>query len=261
MTYSLQKASVWKRFSAFLFDAVILFTVAIGIAAGVSAIVKYDDTSAIYETLEEYHMNQVEEKYKDFGITFDKPREEYEGDQLTKYNEAVDELNKNRQSDMLLAHYYTLLVNKTTVIVAISLFIAFIGLEFVVPLFLKHGRTLGKKLFGIGVMHTNGVRVRGVSVFVRSILMKYAVETMIPASVILQFLFGSGGMIGIILTFIILASHIIMPLVTKTNSALHDGFSSTVVIDYATQRIFDSEEELIEYKKEQAAKLAAERRY
>lgn len=261
MTYSLQKASIWKRISAFLFDAVILFTIAIGIAAVISAIIGYDDTAASYEALENYHLKQVEEEYKEFGISFDKPRESYEGEQLQKYEEAVTALNKNRQEDKLLSFYYTLLVNKTMVIVAIGLLIAFIGLEFVVPLFFGHGRTLGKKIFGIGVMHSNGVKAKPVTLFIRAILMKYAVETMIPVSVILQLMLGAGGSIGIILSVIILATELIMPIVTKTNSALHDGFCSTVVIDYATQRIFENEEELIKYKRQLAAKLAEERKY
>lgn len=260
MTYSLQKASIWKRFSAFVFDAVILFTLAIGIMAIVSAIIGYSDTSATYETIESIHKKDVEDKYKEFGISFDKPRESYEGEQLEKYEQAVKELNKNRQNDPLLGHYYTLLVSKTMVIVALGLMIAFIALEFVVPLFFKNGRTLGKKIFGIAVMHTNGVKIKSITLFIRAILMKYAIETMIPVSVLLQFMFGSGGMLSAILTLAIFATQIIMLIATKTNSALHDGFCSTVVVDYATQRIFDSEDELIEYKRQQAARIAEERR-
>jgi len=260
MTYSIQKASIWKRFSAFLFDAVILFTLAIGLAAIVSWAIGYGNTSACYEAAELYHREKIEEEYSEFGITFDEPRESYKGEQLEKYEEAVKALNKSRQEDELLAYYYTMLVNKTMIIVALGLLIAFIGLEFVVPLIFGHGRTLGKKIFGIAVMHSNGVKIKSVTVFIRAILMKFAVETMIPASVLLQFMFGAGGMLGIILAFIILAVQIIMPLATKNRYALHDGFCSTVVVDYATQRIFESEAALIEYKREEAARLAEQRR-
>ena len=264
MRYSLQKAGIWKRISAFLFDAVILFTVAIGIAAIVSAIIGYDEAAASYEKHEVFLADLIEneKEYKELGITFDEPRESYTGEKLEAYDKALKDLEELRQSDKPLAVKFTMMYNKAMVIVGVALFIAFLALEFVVPLFFGHGRTLGKKIFGIGVMHTNGVRVRGVAMFARSVLMKFAVETMIPMSVLVNFYFRVEiGLLMLLLALIVLGSQLIMPIVTKTNSALHDGFTSTVVIDFATQMIFENEEALINYKKKIAAEIAKEREY
>ena len=41
---------------------------------------------------------------------------------------------------------------------------------------------------------------------------------------------------------------------TKTNSSIHDLLSDTVVVDFACQQIFDTEEELIAYKQAQHEK-------
>ena len=264
MRYSLQKAGIWKRISAFLFDAVILFTVAIGIAAVISAVIGYDESTASYEARERYLADFIEnlDEYKELGITFDEPRDSYTGERLETFDKAFKELEVLRQNDEPLAVKFTMMYNKAMVIVGLALLIAFLTLEFVVPLLFGHGRTLGKKIFGIGVMHSNGVRVRGVAMFARSILMKFAVETMIPMSVLVNFYFRVEiGLVMILLALIVLGSQLIMPIVTKTNSALHDGFTSTVVIDYSSQMIFENEEALIEYKKKLAAEIAKEREY
>lgn len=264
MNFTIQRAGIWKRISAFLFDAVILFTVAIGIAAILSAIIGYDKTAEAYEKRERELADIIEAKgeYKELGITFDEPRESYKDEKLTAYDKAVKELEALRQNDGTLAGSFAFLYYKAKVIVGLAFLIAFLLLEFAVPLFFKNGRTFGKKIFGIGVVHSNGVKVRGITMFARSILMKFAVETMIPMSILIDFYFMvETGLIMVLLAFAILSTHIIIPIVTKTNSALHDGFTSTVVIDYATQMIFESEADLVEYQKKRAAKIAAEREY
>ena len=252
MAYDLQKASMWKRISAFLFDVIILVTVAIGLAIGVSSVIRYDDTMHEYYSIEEKHLNNIE---KEFGISFDDKEIDKE-----ILEQATEELNKRRGEDQLLSNTFSLMINKILVIVSVSLLLAFLILEFAIPLFFGHGRTLGKKIFGIAIMQINGVRLKSISLFIRSILGKYTVETMIPVFVAITFLFGSGGIIGVIVALAILIVQVGMLIATKTNSALHDGLASTVVVDYATQMIFATEAELVEYQRQRAAKLAEERR-
>jgi predicted acyltransferase len=50
--------------------------------------------------------------------------------------------------------------------------------------------------------------------------------------------------------FLILVLQIGIMAATSTNSAIHDCLASTVVVDMATQMIFDTEEELLAFKKE-----------
>ena len=60
---------------------------------------------------------------------------------------------------------------------------------------------------------------------------------------------------GIVLLQVILLG------VSKTNSAIHDHLAGTVVIDIASQRIFDTTDDMIEYKKKIAAEKAAKQAY
>ena len=57
MMYDLQKASIWKRASAFLFDVILLSVAAVGFAFIISAVTGYDgytkELDGIYAAAEE----------------------------------------------------------------------------------------------------------------------------------------------------------------------------------------------------------------
>ena len=59
----------------------------------------------------------------------------------------------------------------------------------------------------------------------------------------------------------LLIAQVILVLVTKNHSLLHDLMAGTVVVDYASQRIFQSTQELVEYQKKIAAERAARQTY
>ena len=147
------------------------------------------------------------------------------------------------------------------VVLGVGLFVAFFVLEFLIPLFLRNGQTIGKKMFGIGVMQDNGVKLKNVSLFVRSILGKYTVETMIPVSILLMIVMGQADIFCLFAIVVIAILEIVFLIRTNTNSALHDVLSSSVTIDLASQKIFESDEELMEYKKKIAEQKANEAAY
>ena len=120
-------------------------------------------------------------------------------------------------------------------------------LEFIVPICLKNGQTIGKKIFSIAVMRTDCVRVSPVVMFMRAILGKYTVETMIPTIIVIMMIFGVGSYVTLAVLFLIFLFQIILVIATKTNSFIHDILSSTVVVDLQSQMIFDSLEAKNEY--------------
>ena len=129
--------------------------------------------------------------------------------------------------------------------------------EFLVPLMLGDGRTLGKRIFGIGVMRTNGVRMSTVSLFIRTFIGKYTVETMIPVTILIMIYFNQIGLLGPAILFLILLVQAGVMIGTRTNSAIHDLLADTVTVDYPSQMIFESEEALLAAKKKAAAEKAS----
>lgn len=71
MMYDLQKASIWKRASAFLFDVILLSVAAVGFAFIISAVTGYDgytkELDGIYAAAEEKYgvkLNMTEDEYR-----------------------------------------------------------------------------------------------------------------------------------------------------------------------------------------------------
>lgn len=97
-------------------------------------------------------------------------------------------------------------------------------------------------------MRVDGVKVTPFMMFVRTLLGKYTVETMIPVAIIVLILFGSGGIIGITVLGMLTILQIGLFVGTHNHTPIHDLFAQTVVVDLSSQIIFDTEAEMIEAK-------------
>lgn len=253
MGVDLQKASVWKRFAAWLFDVILVSVLATGFGFLLSLLMGFDSNNAALET--------VYAKYEtEYGVMFDITQEEYSAmtqEQQQNYDAAYDALI----ADPDTLYTYNLVINQILLIVTFSLLLSIFVMDFLIPLFLKNGQTVGKKIFGIGLMRTDGVRLTTLQLLVRSILGKYTVETMIPVYIVLMVLWGNMGFLGLVILAALLLTQVILLAVTRTNSLLHDIFACTVAVDFSSQKIFASSEELIAYTKRIHAEKAARQDY
>lgn len=253
MIYDIQKASLTKRISAWLLDAILLLVLIAGMAGVVSGVTGYDG----YNT----RLDQCYASYeKEYGITFNITQEAYNA-LLPEQKEAYDAAYAALIADEEVLYVYNMLINLTLVIVTSSILAAYLILEFAVPIWLKNGQTIGKKVFGIAVIRTNGVRMNNVSLFIRTVLGKFTVETMIPVLVVIMLLFNMVNVIGTIAVFCLAAAQLALVLATPTRSLIHDKLADTVAVDLNSQLIFDTEEDLLEYKKRVSAEKAANQSY
>ena len=253
MIYDLQKASMWKRISAFLFDLILLSIVSVLFAWVLSQVLGYD---GYQQRLDEAYTRVGEE----YGIDLRMPLAEYNAlDDAGKatLNAAYDALSADAEANRT----YSMLIQLTILIASIAILLGYLTMEFAVPLKLGDGRTLGKKVFGLAVMQNDGVRLRAVGLFIRTVLGKYAVETMIPVIILMMVFWGTIGVMGPIVLFAILAVEAAVMVGTKTNAMIHDLLAATVVVDYASQMIFDTREDLIRYKEKIHAEMAAKQEY
>ncbi len=157
--------------------------------------------------------------------------------------------------DGTVSNLYSFLYNILFMTVSLGLFLAYLCLEFILPLILKNGQTVGKKVFGICLVHPNCVKINGVALFARSILGKYAIETMFPVLLVFLFFFAGIGLLAVILFAALLLLNTVLFFATKNRTPIHDLIAVTVATDMRTQVIYGSEEELKE-KKEEARRQA-----
>ena len=253
MIYDVQKASLLKRFSAFLLDFILLCVLTSGFAfllAWITGINKYTDT------LQGYY-EQYEERYGvDFGIS----QEDYAKlteEQKQLYDEAWKAVFLENPDAM---RAYNMTVALPMLITTISILLAFLVFEFIIPLCLKNGQTVGKKVFSLGVVFKNSVRITPFALFVRAIFGKYTIGTMFPVLLIMLVLYGQMGFIlAIVLLVALLVLQFALLIATKTNSFVHDALANTVVVDMQSQMIFETTQELISYK-EEMSRLEAEKK-
>ncbi len=245
MNLEIQKASLLKRFSAFLLDFILMTIAITGFAFLISIITNYDSHyDAVQNKIEEYNSSLSE-----LGENVNIFMSEEEFNKLSP--EAQDKFKSIFEAfstDEKLNYSYTMLFYLTLVIMTFGTLLGFVLLEFVIPLILKNGQTVGKKIFGIGVMHINGIRVSSIAVFIRAVLGKCTVEFMVPMVILFTMLFGGGGIVGLIVLMLILCLEIFVFFKNRMNTPIHDVISQTVTIDLASQMVFDSEEDMLAYR-------------
>ena len=245
MIYDIQKASLLKRASAFLLDIILLVVLACGFGVTVSNITNFDSH---FKTLDDIRVRYETE----YGVSFDDMSGE-----LTEEEKAVyDAIDKALQEDQEYIRCFNMIISLSMVIVSMGLLLSYLTLEFVVPLILKNGQTLGKKVFGIALMRSDGVKVSAFALFVRALLGKYTLETMIPVLILIMMFMGTIGIVGPLVLLGILVIEIVLMIKSKTNSTIHDYLAVTVAVDLSSQMIFETPEDMLEYKKQVQAEMA-----
>lgn len=254
MIYDLQKASMWKRISAFLFDNILLLVAIVGIAALLSTMLGYDKHSNT--------LNAAYEKYAtQYGLDVDKDYDAMTEAEKAKYVAAYESVLEALTADEEAMYAYSMMVNLMLVILSGAILLAMFIFEFAVPMLFGNGQTLGKKIFGIAIMRTDGVKVSGPLMFIRTILGKFTIETMIPVIILFMMFLGTIGIIGPFIIMVLLVLQCIMLVMSKSGRLIHDYLAKTVAVDMSSQMIFDTVEEMLEYKKSVAAEKAVMKDY
>lgn len=249
----LQKASMWKRISAFLFDAILLGIAAVLFAWCLSTALGYDRYSTA--------LDAAYVRYGEiYGVNLNLSLAEY--DALTQQEvETLNAAYAAMAADQEAMKAYNMIINLTLLITSLGILAGFVVMELIIPLRLGNGQTLGKKIFGIGLMQQDGVRVNGKIMFIRTILGKYTLETMVPVLIVMMIWFGILGLAGTLVLIGIGLVQALMLILSKKRLVIHDALAVTVAVDVGSQMIFADREAMIAYKEKIHAEQAARAAY
>ena len=239
--YDFQKANMWKRISATLCDFIALCIVIVGVALLLSTAFGYDGYTTRLEEISDFYASE-------YNVNLEISRSEYETlseGERARYEAADQAFALDGEAN----YVYKMIVNLTLIIVTFSILISFLLLEFLIPLLFGNGQTLGKKVFGVAVMREDGVKISPVLLFARTILGKYTLETMVPVFIIIMIALGLMGVLGTIVILALLVLQAVLLITTKARTPLHDKLAHTACVDFASQMIFDTPEDLLAYKK------------
>ena len=253
MIYDLQRASMWKRVSAWLLDVILLCITATMFAWLLSLVLNYDGYQQQFDARYAYFEAE-------YGVSRDVTQEEV--DAMSPEELAnIDAASRAFAADPEAIYAWNMMIYLIIIMVSISILLSYLLLEFTVPLLLKNGQTVGKKIFGVAVMRVEGIRVNGVCMFIRTVLGKFAIETMIPVMMLLMLYFGAIGLPGLLIAGGIILVEFVLLVSTREHSMIHDKLATTVTVDLASQMIFDTPEALMAYKQKVAAEKAAQQSY
>ena len=249
MAVSIQKADVWKRISAYMLDIIIVFTIAV---SAMIFFASFSDYQTHLDTLNKETIRYQQQFESETGIKLDITQEEYDklsDPQKDLYNKTYEEFNKELAKSVEVKNAYKEIISVFAVCGSLGLLVGYIATYFIVPLLLKNGQTLGKKCFGLAVVRTNCVKITNPVLFIRCFVGQYAIETMFSCYLVVMTLLGQLGIVGPItfIAFIILQLGVTIK--SPTNSCIHDLLSDAIVVDMASQVIFDSYDELMEYER------------
>lgn len=239
--------------AAWLLDIILLCVVAVGVAYLLSAAFGYDKASAELEN----HYARYESQY---GVVFDITQEAYEA-MTDQERAAYDTAYEALIADADVLYTYDLVINLTLLITSLSILVATMGLEFCVPLLLKNGQTIGKKCFGLGLVRQDAVKMNTLQLFARTLLGKYTIGTMLPVYVFLLMFWGNLGIFGTLILGALGIGQLLCLGLTRNRSAIQDLLAGTVVVDIASQQVFETTEDLLEYTKRIHAERANRQEY
>ena len=216
-----------------------------------------DRMNAIYES---HGIEAIEKKYDVKLNDFQYMTEEDRAKLPSEVTDAFEAYSLEVSTDKEVIFLYESIFTLSMMIVSLSLLAAFLVVEFAVPLYFGNGQTLGKKIFSIAVMQTDGVKLPVKTLFIRTVLGKYTIGTMVPALMLLSLMFGGSPIMPITIILGILLIQVILFLTSRTRSLIHDSLASTVAVDFQSQMIFDSakdkEEYILRIHREEAEKAA-----
>lgn len=255
MSISIQTANIWKRISAWMFDAIMAVMLALGCCLIVVTAIDFDSVVNKYNAyLQQYrieygtiHGIDLNISEEDYNKLSEPEKEIYDKTSA----QAKLEMNKALAKDEGFIKISSKRFSSSLFIITLGVLGSHLILHFAVPLLLKNGQTLGKKIFGLAVVRTNCVKASNPVLFIREIIGLYAMETMFPLLIVLMIYFGYLGIIGTVTLLLFFVLQLGVMIKTPTNSSIHDLLSDTMVVDLVSQRIFETEEERIDYLAEE----------
>ena len=185
MIQDVQKPGIWKRISAAFADLIVLVVLIEGMILLLAAALDFDSYLARRDALEAHYITS-------YGVDRDMTEEELNAlseSERAAYTARVEAANLAYQRDPEVAEVFGKIYSLAVLIATFSILISFLILEFAVPLILKNGQTIGKKIFGVAVMRIDGVKVTPVMMFARGILGKCTIGTLVPIYLIMMVIF------------------------------------------------------------------------
>ena len=241
--YDSRPAKPVKRIAAWIVDMILMLVVATGIAWLVSLCYGYDNYNSI-----------IEQKYVEYGLKYESSEEpgKYIYCDYPSDKDCQDKWEKCK-NDPEFYKAYEMRVKGGPIILATSLSLTLLIFEGILPICLKHGRTIGMRFFGVGYVTEDGIEPPVSSILVRFIFGKLILGGLIPLFSLMYIINGSGfGLVGIIALILYFGVNGYLLVFTKEKRYIHDYIARMRPVDNDNQIYIKTTDELATLKAEEA---------
>lgn len=224
-----------NRIAAFIIDAILLVILLTGILYLSSVVFHYDA-----------HLAALESEYIKEGFLVLNPetnKYEYLSETASNYQVVLESIKNNKIiiSEQNFLNSYT--SQAPIACIAIVLFIT----EFIVPLFLGNGQTVGMKVFKIALISNNNIKISPLQLFARCLIGKIAILGVIPMFGVSFILFNpTGGLLGTLIIIVILIIQITAIMKNKNHAGIQDIIAQVYPVNYSETVIYRNKKELQE---------------
>jgi uncharacterized RDD family membrane protein YckC len=254
LIYIPKTPKVIKRLAAWIVDIILIIVVATGVCLITSVAYGYDNYNIV-----------CSQKEIEYGIYVEDPKGEtiidnktyticYEFDGISREEAAkrYEELYK----DSVYREAYSKRSSGQVLIVTTGIVVSLTIFELIIPLFLKHGRTIGMRFFDIGYVTDECIDVGFKEVFIRFLFGKLIVGALIPYSgLMLSILMPTYyTIVGLVALVGVPLMNILLLFVTPEKRGIHDFISKCIPVDNSSQVYFKTVEELNKAKAEEKKK-------
>lgn len=247
--YTPKKATWFKRILAFGLD-IILFAV---LLSGAMLLVSYISG---YQS----DLKMLDTKYIEYGIKVKNDVGAYEFcadvNGSTACKEAWEAFNK----DTLACQYYDNVALKTLAILFGGIFITELILDYIIPMCLKNGRTIGMFCLGLAYIDVKDIKITHLQVFVHFLFGKYILVSVIPIFFFFLHFYNILPTYGLLICVIIVLANLIMKFATPRRVGFADSIARMYMIDNEAQVYCNTIEELSALKAKEAEEKAKQKK-
>lgn len=223
MSQRFKTADFIKRFAAWILDNLLILVMVVACCVSLSDLVGYEEASQSLDAV--FSLYEAE-----YGVSFDMTEEEYlamtEAERLN-YDQAYTALSNDPEARQGFSRVTWL----TLIIAAGAILLPLLVWEFLLPLCLGSGQTLGKKVFSLAVVRKDFRDVRPMELFLRTFVGKYLIETLIPVVVVLLVFLGAAPVNTALLLAALGLAQLAVLLMDHRKAGIHGLLSGTIVVD------------------------------
>lgn len=236
--YKPKLPSFSKRIGAFILDFICIIIILVGLCLLFSVLFGYDQTNEALDL-----------KYIEYGIKY------YDEENNLLITKGTDEelalLWNLFDQDAEAVHLWERIVDLSLIIPILSLTLSMLIFEFLIPLIMKHGRSIGRYVFKIGLITNEEIEVKGIHLFIRFLFGKLIINSLIPLICLLLVYLNLANFLSVMILFCILIINLAFIIFSKNHIGISDRLAKVYPCEMEGQTFFNSVEELNKKKQEE----------